>query len=126
MTYRRQEGEVDTLPPEGFHYLTENMKKGMDNGPNMFPPPPSPPNSDYNPPPLGGDNNLSSPPPPGNIPPPSNPPGGDNKSGQDKPPIEQEKPLIILSQTEHALAQQGGLDNSEAASSLQNTYDFTI
>ena len=79
VTYHRQEGEVDTPPPEGFHYLTENIKKGMDNGLNMFLPPPSPPNSDYNPPLLGGDNNLSSPPPPGNIPPPSNLPGGDDK-----------------------------------------------
>ena len=146
VTYHRLEGEADTPPPEGFHYLTQNIKKWIDNDQTTFPLPPLHLDSDNNlpllvdddnnlpPSPPGGNDNNPPPSPPGgndNLPPPPppplpTPPSGDNKGGQDKPSTEHEKPPIILSHMEHILAQQGGLDDSEAASNLQNMYDLVF
>ena len=88
-------------------------------------PPPSPPGSnDNNPPPSPPDGNNNLPPP--SLPPLPMPPSSDNKGGQDKPSTEHKKPPIILSHMEYILAQQGELDDSEAASNLQNTYDLVF
>ena len=106
----------------------------MDNDQITFPPLPPYLSSNDNLPLLVGDDNNPPPSPPGgndNLPPPPPPPlpmlsSGDNKGGQDKPSTEHEKPPIILSHMERILAQQGGLDDSEAASNLQNTYDLVF
>src|SRR5947199_9708998 len=107
------------LPPP--HLSSDNnlpLLVGDDNNP-----PPNPPSgNDNNPPPSppDGNNNLSPP----SLPPLPTPPSGNNKDGQDKPSTEHEKPPIILNHMEHILAQQGRLDDSEAASNLQNTYNL--
>ena len=112
-----------TFPPLPPHLSSDNnllLLVGDDNNPL----PSLPGGNDNNllPSPPGNNDNLL---PPLPLPLPM-PPSGDNKGGQDKPSTEHEKPPIILSHIEHILAQQGGLDNSEAVSNLQNTYDLVF
>ena len=65
VTYYRLEGETDTLPSEGFYYLTQNTKKWIDNDQTTFPPLPPHLGSDDNLPLLVGDDNNSLPSSPG-------------------------------------------------------------
>src|SRR5436305_3600875 len=57
VTYYQLEDEADTPLPEGFHYLTQNIKKWIDNDQTMFPLPPSHLSSDDNLPLLVDDEN---------------------------------------------------------------------